>query len=115
MGKDSSCHAGGTGGAGLVLESGGPPGGGRGGPLRYSRLETPGQGTLAATVLELADSDTTQQARRQEKRLVRSACGGAGSVPGAAWRQAAALATRHPRHTLTPSRTRSLVSASAHL
>lgn len=75
----------------------------------------PGQGTLAATVLELADSDTTQQARRQEKRLVRSACGGAGSVPGAAWRQAAALATRHPRHTLTPSRTRSLVSASAHL
>ena len=57
--KESTCNAGDLGSSPELERS---PGGGHGNALRYSCLENPhGQRSLAATVHEVAESDTTGQ------------------------------------------------------
>ena len=58
--------------AGSILGSGGSPGGGHGNPLQYSCLENPHrQRSLAATVHEVAQSDTTEQLSTAHSRSER--------------------------------------------
>ena len=58
-GKESACNVGDL---GLIPGLGRTPGGGHGNALQYSCLENPhGQRSLAATVHEVAESDTTGQ------------------------------------------------------
>ena len=57
-GKESACNVGDL---GLIPELGKSPGGGHGNPFQYSCLENPhGERSLAGTVHEVAELDTTE-------------------------------------------------------
>ena len=66
VGEESPARAGDTGDAGSVPASGRSLGGEHGNPLQYSCLENPmDRGGWQATVLDVAESDTTDQLIKQ--------------------------------------------------
>ena len=68
-GQESTNNAGDP---GLILGSGGSPGGGPGNPFQYSCPENPhGQRSLTATVHKFAELDTTEVTEHTHRTLVK--------------------------------------------